>query len=158
MLLSSALLSPLHVALARTAVPDTRATPPISATLASATVLPATATVVRPARRAIRLTDTSLPTPSATQVDAPAGASLTHSISAEQPADGFSAAPVPDDDMRAPMRRGQDLTAATIEPDLFSRSRHLEGSGFSDGSQASDRRRGHGSAAAGLQLTVPVLQ
>jgi len=118
----------------------------------AAVASPAVAPVHVTRAHGFALTDTVLPRAET------ASANLAQTVSATQPADGFAPAPLPDSDVEAPRNQARDLTAPTLEPDFFERSKHQVGDGFSSGSHISDQRRGHGSAAAGLQLSMPLSQ
>jgi len=104
--------------------------------------------------KSFKLTDTMLP-PAETPVDS---ASLKHTVSAIQAADGFAPAPLPDSDVEEPRTAASQPSGPSLEPDFFQRSKYQVGDGFSEGSHISDRPKGHGSAAAGLQLSMPLSQ
>lgn len=82
-------------------------------------------------------------------------ASLT--VKARKPArqDGFSDAPLPDDDLAAPKERGGE-DDARLRADFFHRDHHQVGDALAGGAGANDQRRGHGSMAAGLAVAIPL--
>ncbi|GBQ88008.1 hypothetical protein [Asaia krungthepensis] len=82
-------------------------------------------------------------------------ASLTVKASAPSTHNGFSEAPLPDDDMDAPKERGNG-DDATLKADFFQRNHHQVGDALSGGAAANDQRRGHGSMAAGVAVAIPI--
>ncbi|WP_148505765.1 hypothetical protein [Tanticharoenia sakaeratensis] len=67
----------------------------------------------------------------------------------------FTDAPLPDDDDGGPQEQ-KDLTSPSIEPSFFHRDPHQVGDALAGGSAANQQRRGHGQAAAGLALAIPL--
>lgn len=82
-------------------------------------------------------------------------ASLTVKAKAPGNRNGFTDAPLPDDDLDAPKDRGSDDNA-TLRPDFFQRNHHRVGDALSGGAGANDQRRGHGSMAAGVAVAIPM--
>lgn len=82
-------------------------------------------------------------------------ASLTVKAKAPVSQNGFTEAPLPDDDLDAPKERGNDGDA-TLRPDFFQRNHHQVGDALAGGAGANDQRRGHGSMAAGVAVAIPM--
>lgn len=82
-------------------------------------------------------------------------ASLTVKAKAPVSRNGFTEAPLPDDDLDAPKERGNDGDA-TLRPDFFQRNHHQVGDALAGGAGANDQRRGHGSMAAGVAVAIPM--
>jgi len=82
-------------------------------------------------------------------------ASLTVKAPITSAANGFSEAPLPDEDMDAPKEHGGN-DDATLKADFFQRNHHQVGDALSGGAAANDQRRGHGSMAAGVAVAIPL--
>lgn len=82
-------------------------------------------------------------------------ASLTVKAPIAASKDGFSQAPLPDDELEAPSSRNSD-DDARLRADFFQRNHHQVGDALAGGAGANDQRRGHGSMAAGVALAIPM--
>lgn len=82
-------------------------------------------------------------------------ASLTVRAPVSTRKDGFTQAPLPDDDLEAPKSRNSD-DDASLRADFFQRNHHQVGDALTGGAGANDQRRGHGSMAAGVAVAIPM--
>lgn len=82
-------------------------------------------------------------------------ASLTVRAPASASKDGFTQAPLPNDDFEAPKSRNSD-DDASLRADFFQRNHHQVGDALAGGAGANDQRRGHGSMAAGVAVAIPM--
>ncbi|GAB6853139.1 hypothetical protein [Asaia astilbis] len=82
-------------------------------------------------------------------------ASLTVKAPSAISKDGFSQAPLPDDDVEAPRARGAE-DDASLRADFFQRNHHQVGDALAGGAAVNDQRRGHGSMAAGVAVAIPM--
>lgn len=66
----------------------------------------------------------------------------------------YTDAPVPDEDMMEPLVIADPTTH--VRPDFFHRVSHQTSAAQDESTSVNEHRRGHGSAAAGLALAVPL--
>ncbi|WP_025885285.1 hypothetical protein [Asaia prunellae] len=82
-------------------------------------------------------------------------ASLTVRAPAAASKDGFTQAPLPDDEVEAPRMPNTDRDTS-LKADFFQRNHHQVGDALAGGAAVNDQRRGHGSMAAGLAVAIPL--